>query len=59
MKKNNIYTLTIVIFCFGVAAIIFKYDRQLREEKNKDYALLERKGALANSDEWKLAKRLA
>jgi tetratricopeptide (TPR) repeat protein len=59
MKKNNIYILTIIIFCFGVAAIIFKYDHQLSEEKTRDYALLERKGALANSEEWKLAKRHA
>jgi tetratricopeptide (TPR) repeat protein len=59
MKKNNIYTLTIIIFCFGVAAIIFKYDRSLSEEKNKEYTLLERKGSLVNSDEWKLAKHHA
>jgi len=59
MKKNNIYILTIIIFCFGVAAIIFKYDRSLSEEKNKEYTLLERKGSLANSDEWKLAKHHA
>jgi len=59
MKKNNIYILTIIVFCFGVAAIILKYDRQLTEGKKKDYALLERKGALANSDEWKLAKHHA
>lgn len=56
MKKNNFYVITIAVFCFAIAAIIIKYDRQLSADKKKDYALLERKDALANSDEWKLAK---
>src|SRR5678810_715943 len=56
MKKKNIYTLSIVLFCASVAGIIFKYDHKQAEEKNKLYVLLERKGALANSEEWKQAK---
>src|SRR4051794_15461237 len=57
MKKKNIYTLTIVLFCFAVAAIIFKYNHKKTEEENKEYVVLERKGVLANSNEWKHAKR--
>ena len=57
MKKKNIYTLSVILFCVAVVGIIFKYDHKQREEKNKDYVLLPRKGALASSNEWKQAKR--
>ncbi len=54
--KKKVYTLTIIIFCSAVAGILFKYHHRQTEEANKDYVLLERKGALANSNEWKHAK---
>jgi len=57
MKKKNIYLLCIVLFCLSVAAIIIKYNYKKSADEKKDYVLLERKGALANSDEWKHAKR--
>lgn len=56
MKKKNIYGITIAIFCFAVASVILRYDNKKAAEQKKDYTLLERKGALANSDEWKKAK---
>ena len=48
--------LSIILFCFAVAGIILKYNYKKAAEEKKDYVLLERKGALANSDEWKHAK---
>jgi hypothetical protein len=57
MKKKNIYTACIVLFVLAVIAITIRYDHKKVAEENKDYALLERKGALANSDEWKKTKR--
>jgi tetratricopeptide (TPR) repeat protein len=56
MKKKNIYLLSIVIFCVAVAGIILKYNYKKTQDENKIYTLLPRKGALANSDEWKQAK---
>ncbi len=57
--KKKIYTFTIIVFCLAVAGIVFKYHHKQVEDAAKDYALLERKGALANSDEWKHSKRSA
>ena len=57
MKNKNIYTACIVLFVMAVIAIVIRYDHKKVAEENKDYALLERKGALANSNEWRQAKR--
>ena len=57
MKKKNIYLLCIVLFCVAVAGIILKYNYKKKQDENKQYTLLDRKGALANSDEWKQVKR--
>ena len=56
MKKKNIYLLSIVIFCIAIIGIIVKYNYKKTADGKKDYVLLERKGALANSDEWKQMK---
>jgi tetratricopeptide (TPR) repeat protein len=56
MKKKNIYLLSIVLFCVAVAGIIIKYNYKKTLDENKVYTLISRKGALANSDEWKQAK---
>src|SRR4051812_1020793 len=56
MKKKNIYLLSIIVFCLAVGVIIFKYNYKKGQDEKKQYVLLERKGALANSDEWKQAK---
>ncbi len=56
MKKKNIYLLSIILFCVAVAGIILKYNYKKTQDENKAYVLLERKGALANSEEWKQAK---
>jgi tetratricopeptide (TPR) repeat protein len=57
MKKKNIYLLCIILFCIAIGGIILKYNYKKKQEENKQYVLLERKGALANSDEWKQAKK--
>jgi len=59
MKKKNIYGIAIAIFCFAVASVIFRYDNKKSAEQTMQYLLLERKGILANSDEWKKAKHNA
>ena len=56
MKKKNIYLLCIILFCVAVAGILIKYNYKKNQNEKKQYALLDRKGALANSDEWKQAK---
>ena len=56
MKKKNIYLLSIILFCLAVGGIVLKYNYKKEQDENKQYVLLDRKGALANSDEWKHAK---
>ena len=56
MKKKNIYLLSIIIFCLAIVGIIVKYNYKQKQDANRQYVLLERKGALANSDEWKKVK---
>ena len=56
MKKKNIYLLCIVVFCVAVVGIVLKYNYKKAADEKKDYVLLDRKGTLANSDEWKQAK---
>jgi tetratricopeptide (TPR) repeat protein len=57
MKKKKIYLFCIIVFCLAVGGIILKYNYKKTQDENKQYVLLERKGALANSDEWKQAKK--
>jgi hypothetical protein len=45
----------IIFFAFA-GAIIFKYNTGKKEDENRTYALLERKGNVANGDEWKKTK---
>lgn len=59
MKKSSIYLLCIILFVAAVAAIVFNYSRKEKENENKTYSLLPRKGQIANSAEWKLAKKQA
>ena len=57
MKKKNIYLLCIIVFSLAVGGIILKYNYKKTQDEKKQYVLLERKGALADSDEWKQAKK--
>src|SRR4051812_27400811 len=57
MKKKNIYLLSIILFCVAVAGIIVKYNHKKTQDETRAYTLLPRKGALANSEEWKQAQR--
>ncbi len=57
MKKSTIYLICIVVFCFAIVGIIAKYHYAQKEEENKSYSLLPRKGKEANSAEWQLAKK--
>lgn len=59
MKKKTIYWISIVVFCLAVAGIFIKYNYTKSQSENKTYSLLERKGALAASNEWKGAKKTA
>ena len=53
MKKNSIYTITLIIFIALVVFIIYKYNTDKKIEANTQYGLLERTGSLAQTDEWK------
>jgi len=55
MKKNHIYLLSIALFIIAVAGIIVKYS--ITQNRDKTYPLIERKGPLANSAEWKDVKK--
>ncbi len=56
MKKKYIYIAFILVFIAAVTAVIFKYRVSEKEEAQKTYTLLERKGAEANSKEWQMMK---
>lgn len=53
MKKKQVYILCLVIFVAAVIGIIYNYNRKEKEQEDKVYTLLPRKGAAANSAEWK------
>ncbi len=53
MNKKHIYRISIIIFFIAVAGIIFNYNRKQKEKEQAVYQLLPRKGASANSAEWK------
>lgn len=57
MKKSRIYFLCIVLFIAAVIAIVINYNKREKENENKTYSLLPRKGQAANTAEWKLAKK--
>ena len=57
MKKSTIYIISIIVFCFAIVGIIAKYHYKQKDEENKSYSLLPRKGKEANSAEWLLAKK--
>lgn len=59
MKKNQIYLLLILVFIALTGAIIYKYSAEKKEASNKVYALLERKGNAATTEEWKKTKAKA
>jgi tetratricopeptide (TPR) repeat protein len=59
MKKNYIYTLCIVVFIIAIAGIILKYNNHEKEKESMVYELLPRKGAAANTEEWKAVQKKA
>lgn len=59
MKKNSIYIVCFIVFIVAVIGIIFNYNRKEKEEEDKVYALLPRKGAAANTAEWKEVQQRA
>ncbi len=52
MKKNQLYLLSITLFIVAITGIVYNYQRKQKEKENTIYALLDRKGAAANSKEW-------
>ncbi len=57
MKKKNIYTICLIVFCIAVIGIIVNYNRKEKEKENMVYELLPRKGAAANTIEWRAVKK--
>jgi tetratricopeptide (TPR) repeat protein len=57
MKKNTIYTISIVVFILAVAGIIVKYDAKQKANANKEYTLIPRKGMAADTKEFKAAQK--
>ncbi|MDQ6757164.1 MAG: transposase, partial [Bacteroidota bacterium] len=59
MNKKGIYFIVIVLFLVAISFIIIKYNNQKEVSENKTYTLLERKGALAQTNEWGFTKNQA
>lgn len=59
MKKKYIYIICVVAFCVAVIGILLHYTIQEKEKENMVYELLPRKGAAANSLEWKAVQKKA
>lgn len=59
MKKNQIYIVCLIVFVAAVIGIVYNYNRKEKEKENTVYTLLSRKGAAANSAEWKDVKKRA
>lgn len=59
MKKSQIYIICLIVFVVAVAGIIINYNRKEKEEEERVYTLLPRKGASANSAEWKEVQKRA
>ncbi len=53
MKKNSIYTISIIVFIALIGFILLKYYGDQQKQDNTNYGLLERTGALAQVDDWK------
>ena len=52
MNKKIIYLITIVLFIAAIVFIVARYNNQQTEKENTVYTLLERKGSLAQTNEW-------
>lgn len=59
MKKKILYTSFIVLLIAAVAGIIYNYSKKEKEQENMVYELLPRKGASAQSVEWKAVQEKA
>ena len=59
MKKNQIYIICLIVFVATVIGIVYNYNRKQKEKEDTVYTLLPRKGAAANSVEWKDVKKRA
>lgn len=56
MKKRSLYTILVALLLVTTGAIIYKYNTSQKEKENQVYALLERKGVSANSEEFRQLK---
>ena len=59
MKKTSIYIVCFILFIAAIIGIIYNYNKKEKEQEDKIYTLLPRKGASANSAEWKEVKKRA
>lgn len=59
MKKKNVYLICLVVFVAAVIAIIVNYNNKQKENEDKIYTLLPRKGARAQSADWKDVQKRA
>lgn len=52
MKKNYLYTLLIVAFAATIGIVIFAYTSKKEKTSNIHYALIDRRGSAAQTEEW-------
>ena len=59
MNKKSVYFIVVAFFLAAIAFIIIKYNNQKEKSEHTTYTLLERNGALAQTNEWDLTKNQA
>ena len=59
MKKNPIYTLTIIFFLLAVGVIVYKFRMDKKQEESVQYRLKERTGPAALTTEWTTTRKRA
>ncbi len=59
MNKKYFYFIFTILFIAIIIFIIARYNTKQQQKENKNYVLLERKGALAQASEWNAIKNQA
>lgn len=59
MKKSKIYLVSIGVFILAASFIISKYSTEQKKKASITYAILDRKGPSAETEEWKLTRSRA
>ena len=59
MKKNTVYTITVILFIAAIGLIVFKYNREEKKNSTAFYEIQPRTGAAAQTPEWQTISKRA